>query len=54
VFVRNIIMVEVKGVSGEFPFHKGEMRSPIAACYLFKLPEERGVKVGERGNALQL
>jgi hypothetical protein len=29
VFVRNIIMVEVKGVSGEFPFDKEEMKSPI-------------------------
>jgi len=47
-------MVEVKGVSGEFPFHKEEMKSPIAACCLCKLPKERGLKVGERGNALQL
>lgn len=53
-FVRKIIMVEVKGVSGEFPFQKEEMKSPIAACYLCKLPEERGAKVGERGNGLQL
>jgi hypothetical protein len=54
VFVRNRIRVEVKGVSGEFPSHKEEMKSPIAACYLCKLSEERGLKLGERDNALQL